>query len=626
MTELSSAPCPWCAEPTDRRDRACPECGNGIAWCPGCGIGNKADANFCRGCRRSLTGGDPTEDMSAPVTPTSEAEPPAPAPRPAPASDPLPAAAPASGPAPAPGPAVPPAEPARGAGDDPTAGPADEPRAPAPGFVQALGTIIPSTWAPRIGSPAAHAGAQAAAPGAAPAAGVAAGPVAAPAPPSAATVTPRPAQAVPRPYVAPVPAVAVYADPTALGPAPIHLACAVRGANHPGEGGTLELAAAAPRATAHLLVRLDVTGLVRTGPVTFPLSAGQQHFGPALGFVAPRPGEHPVRVVATVTRPDRSPLGRWVGAVNVRVVPVRSSPVRVDGDVIVMGGAGPEVLSGLLGQEVAPRPAGAVDSREVALHADNEYAHRLAASCPHVAGPTRAGDRASDPGPVVLMVRDSDTGHEVRYAVAHGPVAGLGRGGQADPTWRVRPAPYNYAQHARLSGEHTALGLRDGLAWVTDYSRNGTWLNRARLPAATEEFLADGDELALLPDRAVVARVRLAGDEHGVHALTAHRTDRFDRRLAYLLTSGRAPAPVFWPGADRPVLWVRWHRGAGGPVAALAWDDRRAEVPADRPTAAGRYHVLWRPAAPGADERALLAPAPAWPADRTTPPEDRPDA
>ncbi|HEY1189600.1 MAG TPA: hypothetical protein VGE74_18280 [Gemmata sp.] len=643
MAERATAPCPWCREPIDPRDRACPECGRGVAWCPACGTGNVPDAACCRQCKRSFLANDATEGLSLPQAVTIADDGPggpipvrqqAPAPQHATAPQ-QPAPLEPRAPAPPRGVQVTPdtvvADPAPVSGprsnrvpppDAPAPTTSGSPRAGGAELAQALGTIIPPDWAPRISSPLVSLTAPA--PERAPVSPAGppsqAGSGVAPQPPA------RPHPAPVGPYAAPLPVAAVYPDPTALGPSPVHLACVVCGANHPGESGTLQLTVAAPRATANLVVRLEVAGLLQPAPVSCTLSAGQEHFGPTVEFVAPRAGEHPVRVVATIARPDRRPLGRWGGSLNVRVVPVRTSPVNVKGDVIVMGADGTGALAGVLGQEVAPRPTGTADNRDVRLHADPGYAARLAASCPHIAAPYRPDEPPFNPGPVLLLVYDTETGHEARYAVAHGSTAVLGRGGQADPTWRVRPAPYDYTRHTRLTGEHVALGLQDGLAWVTDYSRNGTWLNRVRLRAATEEFLADKDELALLPDRAVVVRVRLAGDAHGVHTLAAHRVDRLNGQLTHLLTSGRAPVPVFWPGADAPALWVRWGRGAGRPVAVVAWADDRAEVPEGGAAGAGRFQVRWHPLAPRADERAVLAPVPGWPADRIPPPEERPDA
>jgi hypothetical protein len=356
--------------------------------------------------------------------------------------------------------------------------------------------------------------------------------------------------------------------------------------------------------------------VARVDPVAFTLAPGQEYVCPAVTFVPHRAGSACARVVVTVERPAGWPVGRWAGEIVIGVEDGRPGPVTVTGDMIVMGSDGSGALASVLGRGPPVRAMGPQEWALLDLYPDTEYAHRLASSCPLIPAPPELDGPVMHPGPVLMAVRDTRGGGEVRFGIAHGATAGFGRGGLAEPTWRIRPAQYTYLRHARLTGEHVVLALRDHRAWVTDHSRNGTWLKKTRL-GPEPEFLADADEVALLPDRVVLLQIRLAADEHGVHAVAAHREARSTGRLSHLLTSGRCQAPLFWPGEEHPPLWVRWRFAAGGrPVAVITPSDgrgERAEVPENRPGVAGRFEIFWRTVPFPADERILLAPVAGWP-------------
>jgi hypothetical protein len=216
----------------------------------------------------------------------------------------------------------------------------------------------------------------------------------------------------------------------------------------------------------------------------------------------------------------------------------------------------------------------------------------------------------------LVRVRDAAAGREHLLAVQLGRWCSLGRGGEQAPTWRVRPAPYDYDCHAMLSGEHLGVQLRDRHAWVVDRGRNGSWLNGERLGGRRPELLGDGDELALLRHRVVALRVRLAGEPgDGVHTVILQRADGLADRLSYVLSAGRLPAPALLPGDERPALWLLWRHPDGPGAAPVLWVDAgEAAVPLPEGRAAapgGRYSVSWKRWPAPRDDRQLAGAFPA---------------
>jgi hypothetical protein len=411
---------------------------------------------------------------------------------------------------------------------------------------------------------------------------------------------------VPRvpPVVAPV---VVAPDPGVL---PVGVAVKTRPVFQRGERGLFQVGLAAHDwAPPGVGVRVEVGGLVRSELGRIVLDPGGEFHAPATAFTAHHPGEDVVRVTITVTGPDGRPLGRWAGEVTVRVEDVRPDPPVVHGPVVVMGAASTaNPLAGLTAALRPAAPAGAAAWAALDLRPDAGYFRRLERTCPAVGPAPTLAPPWDGQFPALLEVQDSRTGAARRVAVFHGRSAGLGRGGRAAPTWRVRPAPYDYDRHARLSGEHAAVVLRGGRAWLVDHSRNGTWLNGTRV-GRDPELLADGDEFALLPDHVAAVRVRLAAGSTGVDTVCLHRADGLDDRLTYLLTAGRHPTPLFWPGEDAPALWLSWRCPPGGPVAVVGGPSGAVEAAAGRlPVTTGRFRVSLAPAAVSDDQHRLLAP------------------
>jgi hypothetical protein len=568
MSERDAILCPMCDAALAPEAAACASCGVALLWCPSCACCNPAAALSCRECLYQFR---PVPVQAAPAL-----------------ADPPPPQAPAAAPEAPPTPATPEKSALTNLTDL---------------FQSVLSSLGPAAPAP-LPPPAAPAPAT----------------VPAPAQPTSPPVvqTPAPVHAVQTvpPSTASVPAVVVTPAPT--GPAPLQIRYAVGHGHRRYQQSLLQLSVSAPFAPGEITARLDVAGLASAAPVLLQLGPADEVSCDGIAFTPQVAGRGEVRIAVTVEGPSGVPVGRWTGQVVLAIQDERKENIRVEGDMIVMEssrsggllrrGNDPDDVAGLLAAAGGPASWSLLE-----LRPDTAFARRLARACPVYPAPVPPeGFLAAngEPFATLLTVRDEDAGAAHHVAVLVGTSAGFGRGGLASPTWRVRPAPYDYDCHARLSGEHLAVVLRGGRAWVIDHSRNGTWLNRARLERRHPELLADGDELALLTDRVVPLRVRLAGDARGVHAVALQRADGLEGRLSYLLTTGRAPAPLFEPGAEQPALWLCWRVRAGagpaavavvlsGPDATAVEEDRLAAV-------GGRYHLVWRRSPVSLDQEQLL--------------------
>jgi hypothetical protein len=232
--------------------------------------------------------------------------------------------------------------------------------------------------------------------------------------------------------------------------------------------------------------------------------------------------------------------------------------VRAGGDVIVVGGlttsAAPD-----LGQ--AFRTA---SWHDVELRADTAFANRLARLCPrpsHTPPPPPEGlcDLTAFHGVIHLLDRQTQRRHVIVVSACDSAAA-LGRGGNPAVAWWIKPLRFDEQQYKRLSGNHALIELRDGRAWVTDHSTNGTWLEGERLTRGEPHLLADGDHLEPARVLRLTAALGAAADGSEVRAVWLLREDAVYNGLSYLLVGDGAPVhpPAAAAARHLPPLWFAW--------------------------------------------------------------------
>ena len=223
--------------------------------------------------------------------------------------------------------------------------------------------------------------------------------------------------------------------------------------------------------------------------------------------------------------------------------------IQAGGDVIVVGGAS------LIGQRDFKSSLPVDSWSEIPLLVDQAYAARIRYLVPPSddARPREIPPRSptSYTGNGALYA-GTDGNRFVCYAVRVGNSASVGRGGTDATTWWIQPVPEK-GQASQLSRRHASFELRDGHAWVTDHSGNGTWLNGQRLVQERAEVLSDRDQVNLAKSLTLTARLGSDGDR--VTDLVLDRGDELGDRLHLALVSPGEPLRAA-VGAESS--WVVW--------------------------------------------------------------------
>jgi hypothetical protein len=324
------------------------------------------------------------------------------------------------------------------------------------------------------------------------------------------------------------------------------------------------------RARAEGLDADAVVDLIAASGLLASPMVGNTRLGPtetcelaAMRFIPRVAGSDHVRFTVTLKTVANVPIGRWMGSWVVNIEDVEKERPSINsggGDVFIMGGAPmTPVIPGL----DVPLGMGMETWQPVVLQPDLAFNRRLANVCPQsdLLAPLLApgpgwpvGGRAQGS----VRLRDEHTGLVQTIAVVCGTSASLGRGGDPAVAWWLQPSPYDAHQHGRLSRRHMSLELRDGRAWVTDWSTNGIWLNGERLTKSQPHLLAQDDRLETA--QVVPFRVKLLTHENCVYAVWLRRDDTLAERLSYLMTDGQIPVPTTLPGQEAPALWFAWRR------------------------------------------------------------------
>jgi hypothetical protein len=237
----------------------------------------------------------------------------------------------------------------------------------------------------------------------------------------------------------------------------------------------------------------------------------------------------------------------------------------------------------------------------IPLQPDVGFQRRLKAACPACPATSPSGIDAKRLWPAesvlhaAVQIENVRTGQKINVAAVCAHSASFGRGGDPTVAWWVLPAPFDAAQHNRLSRRHTAVTLRAGRAWVSEHSTNGTMLNRHKVDKATPELLAQGDHVDLAGVLTLTA-VELGVQRNAVHAVWLDRGDGLAGQLRYLLTDGTAPVAICAAPGTPPMVWIAWVRAndAAPALAACAPPERWFGIPPNKTATLGAYRIRWQ--------------------------------
>ena len=369
-----------------------------------------------------------------------------------------------------------------------------------------------------------------------------------------------------------------------------------------GQQGVLRLRARAERLDADAVVEVSVTSGLAASPMLGHTRLGPMEtceFG-AMRFIPRVAGSDHIGTTITLKTVANLPIGRWTSSWVIQIEDVekeRASINSAGGDVFIMGGAATTpMIPGL----DAPPGMGIESWQVLPLQPDLAFNRRLSNICPR----SELLPPLLDPGPGwpagarrqgAVHIQDQYTGLVQTVAVVCGKSVSVGRGGDPAVAWWLQPSPYDAHQHGRLSRRHMSLELRDGRAWVTDWSTNGVWLNGERLSKSQPHLLAHDDRLELA--RVIPFHSSLMAGESGVYSVWLRRDDTLGDRLCYLTTDGQVPIALTIPGETAPALWLAWRRtpalgpellaclAEGGPWSAIG--DSQERVFAER------FRIRW---------------------------------
>lgn len=274
----------------------------------------------------------------------------------------------------------------------------------------------------------------------------------------------------------------------------------------------------------------------------------------SIRFLPKAAGDEEILLELTMLNAAGIPLARFTGRFNVPVASnENSSSIQAGGDVIVVGGRLPN-LGSAVGASGLPSPIG--DGWcEISVLEDQAFSKRISDQIP-LASDDRPHDLAVEPGFAggngVLYAGTPD-GSFVCYASSVGRSAAIGRGGATEACWWIRPVPDHSEQFSRISRKHLNLELRDGRAWLTDLSANGTSLNGKSLVQGAAVVLSDNDFVDLAG--AMTFSVRVCGDGCSVTSVELRRQDGYADKLVLFLVQPGAPHRIEVAGQT---AWLAW--------------------------------------------------------------------
>jgi len=342
------------------------------------------------------------------------------------------------------------------------------------------------------------------------------------------------------------PAVGDASDPGAgAGSTPVVIEHLIRGKYKQGVRRILKLRAASTGAVEQCEVTARVQSRMLASEIELHASLGPDEVRnwEGIPFIPSFKGDGEVFVTVSATNSYGLPLGRWKTEWII------------------------DVEDGQDNNDTPPDPfAGVGMWRPLQLSPDRAFERRLALAAPsaNVSPPPlppelQLCDDAS--GRQVSVSLRTAQGRELDFAIVFGPRAVIGRGGDPEITWWIRPEPFNRYQSGRISRKHAILTLDRNHAWICDQSTNGITVNNDSPKSNARTVLADKDRMSLA--QAVDFRVSLMSTSEKVFAAVLERQDALKRQLAYILTDNTAAACIPESMAGQ-TLWLAMVRDSDG--------------------------------------------------------------
>jgi hypothetical protein len=246
--------------------------------------------------------------------------------------------------------------------------------------------------------------------------------------------------------------------------------------------------------------------------------------------------------------------------------------IQAGGDVVIMGGRDLSSLS-----FSTPAMFNETVWQPIPLKTDRRFAERMAESLPRLIAPEISNKisaklfRGTPRLAIRCDIRIGDSTQVRTWPILIHSSANVGRGGDESVDWWIEPVPGSSQALSRLSRTHFSFQIRDGRAWLTDRSTNGTWLNGVRISKGECILLANNDVIE--PAQVCRFRVFLAGNESTVHSILLVREDGLEGRLSYVLVNGAQPIPLAFSPNPTNIDWLLLTTAVSGQVAPLTWRD-----------------------------------------------------
>ncbi len=259
-------------------------------------------------------------------------------------------------------------------------------------------------------------------------------------------------------------------------------------------------------------------------------------------------GSEAVSVILDVVDPQGLPSSRWQGTVTVKVEgkEEREINIHAGGDIVDLGGGSgglSDLLKGIPGANAQGYFAEGSQWLPVTLYRDAKFSRRIEKLKEwQVVNPPQAqrGDDMQGAVETQWVHVDWQGKNKREVFVFQGNEIFLGRAGTSvgpdvhSGCFRVDSDSKHTTDTRRISGCHLRLRISNGIAWVSDQSSNGTWLNGNRLEKDKWTVLGRGDSLSLR--KVVDFRVDFQGNEKELTAVLLTRTNLSETQTLALTT------------------------------------------------------------------------------------------
>ena len=272
-------------------------------------------------------------------------------------------------------------------------------------------------------------------------------------------------------------------------------------------------------------------------------------------------GNIPFQVVVEAFSAAAEPLGCWQGSHVARVGRIEAvKEVHIGGDLVDISSGGGGDLAEMLGLGGASHRPRWVP---IPCYPEASFEARLGRAVPSWKLQPPVVQDVSEAGPAVtesaLRLQGQGQLRGLKARIVWAAQAVLGR--EPAPNEPFPGTDFQIAgdsgrddDRRRISERHGIFRLRDGRAWVQDVSRNGIWLNGAKLSPGRWHLLVPGDLLSLSQYKVANLKVNLLADASGVASLCL--AQHTAGGVTCVILASRC---LFWPATGV----AAWPQGAG---------------------------------------------------------------